>query len=195
MLRIDRPGGVELYLEHVGMPESAAGSRLDAYALQQQVKSELIARRFGSGASLMHTPEGAPRIEGAELNISLSHCAALAAMAVCPKPGRVGVDAEGCDRYEQLTRISRRFLSKAEWPLWSREPQLLLAAWVLKEALYKAAGHPGWALADIPVLTPEAIGGIEDAEVECFGHVYVPEVFMADGFDGLVGLAREVIIS
>lgn len=174
------------------MPESAACSRLEAYAMQQQVKSELIARRFGSGATLMHTPEGAPRIEGSELNISLSHCAALAAMAVCPKPGRVGVDAEGCDRYEQLTRISRRFLSEAEWPLWSREPQLLLAAWVLKEALYKAAGHPGWALADIPVLSPQEIMGGAHLRVECFGRVFVPEVIETEGFDGLIGLVREV---
>lgn len=177
------------------MPESAACSRQEAYAVQQKVKFELIARRFGDGARLQHTPEGAPCIEGSDLNLSLSHCAACVAMAVCPSPLRVGVDAEGCDRYEQLTRISRRFLSEAEWPLWSREPQLLLAAWVLKEALYKAAGHPGWALADIPVLTPDAIGEIGGAKVECFGHVYVPEVFMVNGFDGLVGLAREVIIS
>lgn len=113
-------------------------------------------------------------------------------MAVCPKPGRVGVDAEGCDRYEQLARISRRFLSEAEWPLWSREPQLLLAAWVLKEALYKAAGHPGWALADIPVLSPQEIMEGAHPRVECFGRVFVPEVIETEGFDGLIGLAREI---
>lgn len=192
MLRINRPGGVELYLEHVRMPESGACSRQEAYAMQQKVKSGLIAHRFGTGARLLHTPDGAPRIDGADLNLSLSHCATLVAMSVCPSPLRVGVDAEGCDRYTQLARISRRFLSKAEWPLWSREPRLLLAAWVLKEALYKAAGHPGWALADIPVLTPQAILDGTQATVDCFGRVFVPELIEADGFDGLIGLVREV---
>lgn len=163
--------------------------------MQQKAKSELIAHRFGSGATLLHTPDGAPRIAGSDLNLSLSHCATLAAMAVCPSPLRVGVDAEGCGRYIQLARISRRFLSEAEWPLWSREPRLLLAAWVLKEALYKAAEHPGWALADIPVLTPQDILAGTQPTVECFGRVFVPEVIEADGFDGLIGLAREVIIS
>ena len=104
MLRIDRPGGVELYLEHVVMPQSVACGRHEALAAQQKVKTALIARRFGPGARLLHTPEGAPRIEGAELNLSLSHCATVAAMAVGPSPLRVGVDAEGSDRYGQLSR-------------------------------------------------------------------------------------------
>lgn len=195
MLRIDRPGGVELYLERVVMPQSVACGRHEALAAQQKVKTALIARRFGPGARLLHTPEGAPRIEGAELNLSLSHCATLAAMAVGPSPLRVGVDAEGSDRYGQLSRISRRFLSEAEWPLWSGEPRLLLAAWVLKEALYKAAEQPGWALADIPVLSPQEIMEGGQPRVECFGRVFVPEVIETEGFNGLIGLAREVIIS
>ena len=66
-MRIDRPGGVELYLEHVVMPQSVACGRHEALAAQQKVKTALIARRFGPGARLLHTPEGAPRIEGAEL--------------------------------------------------------------------------------------------------------------------------------
>ena len=72
---------------------------------------------------------------------------------------------------------------------------MLLAAWVLKEALYKAAEQPGWALADIPVLSPQEIMEGGQPRVECFGRVFVPEVIEADGFDGLIGLAREVIIS
>ena len=101
----------------------------------------LIAQMLGEGATIEHTPQGAPFVKGSKpCHISITHCDAGIAVALntsCP----VGIDMETL-RPTQLRRISGRFLSDAELKAYS-SPELLLKAWTSKEAIYKAALTPG----------------------------------------------------
>jgi len=196
MIQFTKDYGVELYVAPVEATAAAAGSRcrLASQADQKRVRDALVAARFGAAAQLQHDAYGAPLIAGAAgISVSLSHCSELVAMAVRRGPLAVGVDVETLSRYGQLQRLAPRFLSPDELPLWSREPSLLLTAWVLKEAFYKAAGQPGWALADIPVRQPELLTGEpRRMEVERFGRKFVLEVMHVDSFAGLLGLVTEI---
>lgn len=68
------------------------------------------------------------------------------------QPGmRLGIDTETPDRVSQLTRVASRFLSPEQTETWGEDPATLCWAWCIKEAIYKAAGQPGLALAWIPL--------------------------------------------
>lgn len=83
-------------------------------------------------------------------SISISHCAAMVALATGPVGHNIGIDCETGNRHRQLSQIASRFLSPAQMKVWSQWP-MSLWAWTIKEALYKAAGIPGLNLADIPL--------------------------------------------
>lgn len=126
-------GPVRLYVCRLG----DAASRRDA---EVQAVEALLRRAFGERCVLSHDSEGAPFIAGSDVSISISHSRTHAALAVC---GRcpVGVDIE--TRRPQLARVAPRVLSPAELEAYGAEPDGLLRAWTLKEALYKAALTPG----------------------------------------------------
>lgn len=105
--------------------------------------------------TVAHRPSGAPYLvtDGAmELlpELSVSHCLRMAAIALAPPGWRVGVDCETVDRARQLQRVASRFLSVGQMPIWN-SPGALTLAWMIKEALYKAAGQSGFPLVDIPL--------------------------------------------
>lgn len=83
-------------------------------------------------------------------SISISHCAAMVALATGPAGHNIGIDCETGNRRRQLSQIASRFLSPTQMEAWSQWP-MSLWAWTIKEALYKAAGIPGLNLADIPL--------------------------------------------
>lgn len=91
------------------------------------------------------TPHGGPWP-----SISISHCAAMVALATGPAGHNIGIDCETGNRRRQLSQIASRFLSPAQMEAWSQWP-MSLWAWTIKEALYKASGIPGLNLADIPL--------------------------------------------
>ncbi|MDE6508576.1 MAG: 4'-phosphopantetheinyl transferase superfamily protein [Muribaculaceae bacterium] len=105
---------------------------------------QLVAQHFGPDVDYIHEADGSPALSGRPERISASHSRHWAALATHPTL-RPGVDIEE-DRPEQLARVARRFLSERERPIWSGR---LLEAWTCKEAVYKAAGCRGLALADI----------------------------------------------
>jgi len=112
--------------------------------------------RLAPGATLVHTADGAPALPGSGLNVSISHSATMAAVAVDPCR-RVGVDIEGHDRAGQIARVAPRVLSPVELHGYAGR---LVEAWTLKEALYKIAGDPGidWRHAlPIPPSPPAAL--------------------------------------
>lgn len=111
-------------------------SRADA---ERRAVSNLVTHAFGSSAKLAHHASGAPYIIGSDLSISVSHCRTFAALAFSPV-AVVGVDIE--EQRDQLARVAPRVLSNEELQEYS-SPALLLQAWTLKEALYKAALTPG----------------------------------------------------
>lgn len=99
----------------------------------------LIMDEFGHDATIRHRDDGVPFIEGMHVSLSISHSADFACIAASSSR-TVGVDIE--QPRAQLRRIARRFLSEHELAVY-RTDSMLLRAWTLKEALYKAALIPG----------------------------------------------------
>ena len=112
----------------------------------QRRKAEIQAVRrladeaFGKDAIICHDSNGAPFIDNKDCHISISHSRDTACLALSfDRP--VGVDIE--QPREQLSRVAHRVLSDAEMSVYGSSLRLLLRAWTLKEALYKAALTPG----------------------------------------------------
>lgn len=98
--------------------------------------AELVRYALGEDIVLGHRPDGSPAVSVPGIEISVSHCATCAAIALSDR--HIGIDVE-TDRL-QLARVAPRVLSPAEIDCYSDN---LVAAWTLKEALYKAALTPG----------------------------------------------------
>lgn len=100
---------------------------------------QMLCDYFGCKVDLSHDENGAPFIAGCDKRISISHSKNYAGIAVSQH--RVGVDVE--EPRAQLRRVAERVLSVTELSYYGRSDALLLEAWTLKEALYKAASIPG----------------------------------------------------
>lgn len=99
--------------------------------------SRIISNYISSKARIVHAPSGRPLLENADwLYISISHSADYVAVAFGHLEG-IGIDVE--QPRTQLARVAPRVLSEAEMAVYGRNERLLLKAWTLKEALYKAA--------------------------------------------------------
>lgn len=110
---------------------------------------------YSSGAPFLSDPDTDGNTPPTPLgglwpSISISHCAAMVALATGPAGHNIGIDCETGNRRRQLSQIASRFLSPTQMEVWSQWP-MSLWAWTIKEALYKAAGIPGLNLADIPL--------------------------------------------
>ncbi|MBD5229266.1 MAG: 4'-phosphopantetheinyl transferase superfamily protein [Bacteroidales bacterium] len=111
------------------------------------------------GALLGHRDNGAPYLTGDNsalpVTISVSHCKSAACIALGAPGTRFGIDIE--EPTDRLARIADKFLSDKEKSYISGD--LLLHAWTIKEAVYKAADTPGLSLRDgidITAITPDA---------------------------------------
>ena len=100
----------------------------------------LVKQMFGSGSRIGHNADGSPFLVGRGGSLSLSHSGDKA-VAVYSESGRVGVDVEYWRA--TLTRVIHKFLSPEEIPVYTATERLLLRAWTIKEAVYKAVGHNG----------------------------------------------------
>lgn len=102
---------------------------------------DIIARFFGADARVGHRDSGAPYLVGREdISLSVSHSRDYAAVAFSSER-TIGVDIE--QWREQLLRVAPRVLSESEMAVYGVSSDLLLRAWTMKEALYKAALTPG----------------------------------------------------
>lgn len=113
----------------------------------QRQKEKLITAKFirlifGDKIILNHNDFGVPFLEGLNINISISHCRDQIIIATNPT-NNIGIDIEL--QRQQLNRIKDRFLSDKEITHYNT-PSLLLKAWTIKEAVYKAALTPGLSL-------------------------------------------------
>ena len=102
-----------------------------------------LLRRAPTQVALGRDLLGRPCLPGDELHTSLSH--ADAAVAVAVSRGPVGVDLELATRASQMPGIAERVLHPVEAAAFAGLPEAqraeaLLALWVRKEALLKAAG-------------------------------------------------------
>lgn len=119
--------------------ESGAGTRRKA---ERRAVGAIIEALAGPCAQVSHRADGSPYLIGAEGYISVSHSRNMAAVAWCAH-APVGIDIEDVSRLEQLRRVAARVLSEAEMQEYMSEPEGVLTAWTLKEALYKVACNPG----------------------------------------------------
>lgn len=122
-------------------------SAVPAREAEKRAVETLCVAALGCDARIVHTPEGAPRVEGSpEILISITHCQGLCAMAVASLDHveALGIDAETM-RPSQLRKISRRFLHSEEAER-SLDDSALRRYWTIKEAVYKAALTPGLSL-------------------------------------------------
>lgn len=102
---------------------------------------DIIARFFGADARVDHHDSGVPYLVGREdISLSVSHSRDYAAVAFSSER-TIGVDIE--QWREQLLRVAPRVLSESEMAVYGVSSDLLLRAWTMKEALYKAALTPG----------------------------------------------------
>jgi phosphopantetheinyl transferase (holo-ACP synthase) len=101
------------------------------------------------------TTDGTPEIISA---ISITHCNDTAMLAVAPEGTAIGIDCEQPRR--ALRNVAPRILSEKELAAWSASDALLLQAWTIKEAVYKAAGIQGLDFAKgINLPAPSAFSG------------------------------------
>jgi phosphopantetheinyl transferase (holo-ACP synthase) len=113
----------------------------------------LIRAAFGDTAQLEHHPSGAPFIiitsgntSKVVTSISISHCSDTAMLAVAREGTAIGIDCELPRR--ALRNVAPRILSEEELSAWSASDNLLLQAWTIKEAVYKAAAIQGLPFAE-----------------------------------------------
>ena len=97
----------------------------------------LLCRALGRPVVLGHTDQGAPYVQGLDVNISITHTPRLVAVAI--DDGQIiGLDAEHSDR-QQVLRVRSKFLNAREQQF--IDPDDLAAhvvAWTAKEAVIKA---------------------------------------------------------
>lgn len=118
----------------------------------------LVAEAFGPPATLCHEESGAPyvRLDDTILrSLSITHCSDTAMLATAPEGTAIGID---CEHFRgALRNVAPRILSAEELAPWTASDALLLRAWTIKEAVYKAALAPGLPFADgIRLPAPDA---------------------------------------
>lgn len=116
-----------------------------------------------AGAPLGHYDSGAPFLKAPDnqafdTGISLSHCRTGACIALSGNARSFGIDIE--DISDQLARVAPKFINNREATFIGHD--MLLCAWTVKEAVYKAASTPGLSLRDgieilsVTAATPES---------------------------------------
>ena len=154
IVRFDLAGGITMWRTAISDTSDRANRR-DA---EHTAVASLVAAAFGPQARLLHKQSGAPYIltgNNGEIlhSVSISHCRDTAMLAVAPEGTAIGID---CEHFRKALRnVAPRVLSADELPGWTATDELLLRAWTIKEAVYKAAGKPGLPLAD-GIILPEA---------------------------------------
>lgn len=113
------------------------------------INQAAVTPRFSrlSGCTLGHNEDGSPYLKNpsgliSDIAISVSHCRSGACIALGDSGMGFGIDIE--DENDKLVRVSPKFINDSESLFISAE--MLLAAWTIKEAVYKAVATPGLSL-------------------------------------------------
>lgn len=129
--------GLRVWIAPVAQGGSSARHERERVAV-----AAVLRHIFGGDTTLAHTADGVPGLpQHPGLQISISHCRSLCAVAIAEGPTQIGIDIE--EPRPQLERVAPRVLSAAEMAIYAPVCEGLLQAWTLKEALYKAALTPG----------------------------------------------------
>ena len=103
---------------------------------EKQLVNIILHDHFGVERSvvLLNDADGAPFLPGCERCVSVSHSDCEAAVAISDP--RIGIDVE--PPRAALLRVAPRFLSSRELDYYGGSMPLLVRAWTIKEAVYKA---------------------------------------------------------
>lgn len=128
----------------------------DSVALEKRRREKAAAslavnRIIGDTAEISHCSDGHPCVVGVPGSLTLSHAGNLLVAAFSAN-NVIGIDIEY--PRETLCRVSRKFLSEYEREKYDTLP-LMLRAWTIKEAVYKAALVKGLSLFDIILPGPD----------------------------------------
>ena len=129
----------------------------------------LMCHALGYPVILSHTRQGAPFVDGLDVNISISHTMRLVALAV-NDDAIIGVDAEQADRH-QVLRVRDKFLN-------TREKQFIapddlashIIAWTAKEAIIKAERNSALDWTDGICLEPFVLGSPVTGDIALHAH-------------------------
>ena len=120
----------------------------------------LLRRAFGRPVVLSHTGQGAPMVEGCDVNISISHTMRLVVLAVDERRV-IGIDAEQVDR-QQVLRVRDKFLNDSEQAFLPADDLVAhIIAWTAKEAIIKAERNSAIDWTHGIVLEPFSPEGVE----------------------------------
>lgn len=158
---------VTIDIYSMAIPASERGGRRDC---EREAVGALVARAFGSGAVLDHTPEGAPYIASRPgVNVSVSHSRGECVLAVSAV--KVGVDLE--EPREQLARVAGKFLTPEEKGRGELSVDELARYWSAKEAVFKCAG-----ISDLVISEIKIDGSMKKATAR--GEIF--SIFFAENF-------------
>ena len=121
----------------------------------------LLCTAFNHPMTLSYTEQGAPSVEGSDVNISITHTMGLVAIAL-DDAHVVGLDAESVDR-QQVLRVRDKFLNDKEKQFITPDDRAThIIAWTAKEAIIKAERNSALDWTEGIVLEPFTV---KDAEV------------------------------
>jgi phosphopantetheinyl transferase len=124
----------------------------------------LLCHVMGQPVTLAHTEQGAPVVEGSDVNISISHTPRLVVLAIDPKV-IIGVDAEQADR-AQVLRVRDKFLNTTEKQFIHPDDLTVhVIAWTAKEAIIKAERNSALDWTNGIMLDPFSLDGLEQGTI------------------------------
>ena len=120
----------------------------------------LLREAFGRPVTLAHTEQGAPMVEGSDMNISISHTMRLVVVALSENQV-IGVDAEQADR-QQVIKVRDKFLNANEKQFIAPDDLAAhIIAWTAKEAIIKAERNSAIDWTEGICLEPFTPGSVE----------------------------------
>ncbi len=147
-----------------GCPIGAAPTRQKRDAERMAVL-RVVEMAFEAPLLVAHHADGSPYLPDKSVNISISHGAGWAVLAVNPH-SRVGVDVECWS--EKLQRVLSRVLNDNERQTYTSDDKSMLIAWTSKEAVFKALGIEGLTISDI-ILPAIISDGVFEVEIKGYG--------------------------
>ena len=104
---------------------------------EKAVERLLLCSAFGGPVTMCHDSQGAPSVEGRDVNISITHTPQLVALAWNERVP-IGIDAERTDR-QQVLKVRNKFLNSSEQQFIAPDDlDAHIIAWTAKEAVIKA---------------------------------------------------------
>ncbi len=161
-------------LEHEDARDALDGLVSVKRRLERLAARVLLREAFPmAGQRVGYGDDGRPFLLDSSLDVSFSHTAGYAAVALSPK--KVGIDVERISGSKAL-RLSPRFMNGDELSMVSSSPTPeadAVVVWSAKEAAYKIVGRSVYDFKRTISVGNMGLGGSFDVTVNALGHVGV----------------------